>query len=274
MSSRSINAARYLEKWIKDLNHHKTLVDYDASKYVVPFLEDRGLYMEIPFRNKIVLGHSLTDGLGTTTMINQNIATLERKIFTQAHELGHHILDPELLMNNSEINILTEDPIELNKSAEVRANTFAAHLLLPDDVLNALMLEKRSKKHIKMTQCISYETLSYRLNSFLKSIYHLPQRLSEDMVSEFMDYNLSDSLYDFWQQAKLKKPTNDDRDLRVINEEIALYYHDNELYNHRLRKNRQIDENDRLFVTMQDKLLYFALAENSNKTYYNDDFSF
>lgn len=274
MANRAVTAAKIIEDWIKDQNHHKSLVDYDASKYIVPFLEDRGLYMEIPFRNKIVLGHSLTDELGTTTMINQNIATLERKIFTQTHELGHHVLDPELLENNSEINILTEDPIELNKSAEVRANTFAAHLLLPDDVLNALMLEKRSKKQIKMTQHISYETLSYRLIYFLTNLYHLPQKLSKDMVNEFMDYSASNSLYTFWQWAHLTKPNNDNRDLNVINEEIALYNYDQELYNHRIKKYRQIKKNDKLFITMQERLLYFSLAENTYDTYYDDSLKF
>ncbi|MBO0412457.1 ImmA/IrrE family metallo-endopeptidase [Enterococcus hulanensis] len=273
MDNRAVTAARFIEKWIKDLNHHKTLVDYDASKYIIPFLEDRGLYMEIPFRNKVVLGHSLTDELGTTTMINQNIATLERKLFTQAHELGHHILDPELLKHNSEINILTDDPIELNKSAEVRANTFAAHLLLPDDVLNALMLEKIAKKRIKMRQHVSYETLGYRLISFMTGIYHLPQKLSEEMVNEFMDYDSNNSLYDFWQQANIKKPINDQRTLRTINEEIALYHHDYELYNHRLRKKRQIRKNENVLIADQDKLLYFALAENGS-CLYDDELPF
>lgn len=274
MTKRAVTAARFIEKWIKDLNHHKSLVDYNASKYILPFLEDRGIYMEVPFRNKIVLGHSLIDDLGASTMINKNIPTLERKVFTQAHELGHHILDPDLLRNNSEINILTDDPIELNKSAEVRANAFAAHILLPDDVLNASMLEGRSKKQMKMKQCISYETLSYRLITFLTNVFCLPKDLAVKMVSDFMDYDKSDSLYVFWQKAYTKKPVNEQRSLRTINKEIALGQDDYDFNHLRTWKYRRNEEYEKLFVTMQERLMYFSTSESEYKNFYDQRFKF
>ncbi|EOL00985.1 TPA: ImmA/IrrE family metallo-endopeptidase [Enterococcus faecium] len=266
MVKTSIRVAKHIEKWVKSVNHQKSLTDYNAAKYLVSFLEDRGLYMEVPFRNKLILGHSLIDELGASTMINKNIPTLERKIFTQAHELGHHILDPDLLRNNSEIDILTEDPVVLNKEAEMRANAFAAHLLLPDDVLDASMVEHKTRREIKATQQISYETLGYRLSTYMNSIFKIPKDLTEFIVNEFMESDINSEInknfYDFWKNAYTRKPIYSTESLSTINQEIAIKYCDYPTHMYRKLKKIQIQENENFYKTREERLLYSALAEN------------
>lgn len=238
MYDRPVQSALELEKAIKNFTPSRSLDEYCAAPFLIMFLETRGLYMEIPFRNTKILGHSMEDDEGISTMINSNIGDLQRKFFTQAHELGHHILDPDLLRNNLTLDFLSDDSLEMNVNygAEHRANRFAAHLLLPNDVLNVLMIEEVSRKLIKRKQKISYQTLSYRLMSYLIEVFEFPPYLarfmSENYISAPPGKTRNTLLNKFWQDISLARFANNDSLRSSSAIDVALKYFNMELHNY------------------------------------------
>lgn len=271
MKQRSIALANYFEKYIRNLMN-RSLGDYDASPFVKPFLDTRGIYMEIAFRNSFILGHSLKDERGISTMINKNIKDPQRKLFTQAHELGHHLLDPKLLENNSEMDLLTDKPLATDSKAEVRANVFAAHLLLPDDVLDVVMLEQCSRKRIKRYQHVSYETLRYRLEDYLIRKFQLPRSLSNELVADFMSCppgkTRGSALARFWRDADTSPANSEQGSLSKSNEKLALSYYDPELLRSRKRKvelqqraKREADYRDRFLISLSASYIDQQMAD-------------
>lgn len=85
-----------------------------------------------------------------------------RTRFTIAHELGHFLLHnhvtKELIFNNYEewIDFCSKIPIEQRMAAESQANTFAAKLLAPKDMIiqEIIKLEKDIRNAIKL---VGYE---------------------------------------------------------------------------------------------------------------------
>lgn len=64
---------------------------------------------------------------------------LTRQHFTAAHELGHHVFDPDVGVQIDE-NIFHQEGIR-----EKRANVFAAHFLMPEDSIRNLLSKNRRK---------------------------------------------------------------------------------------------------------------------------------
>lgn len=60
-----------------------------------------------------------------------------RQRFTIAHELGHYILHPDLIKNESKYKVLLRRPLNDKKYTpeETEANCFAAYLLVPSELL-------------------------------------------------------------------------------------------------------------------------------------------
>lgn len=235
MYDRVLGHATDLKNFVKNSYPQKSLGEYCATEFLVPLLEGRGLYMELPLKNKNILGHSFEDQFGISTMINSNIEEPQRKFFTQAHELGHHLLDPDLLRRNVDMNLSSDDPMdfEVDYDAESRANRFAAHLLLPNDVLNVLMLEQVPRKLIKHTQNVSYSTLGYRIENYLVEILQLPRYLANKLSVGFMTAPPGETkrtaLTQFWQELSIRKYSNNPT-LRVTSaEELAIKYIEHEL---------------------------------------------
>lgn len=238
MYDRVLGHATDLKNFIQNSYPHKSLGEYCATEFLVPLLEGRGLYMELPFKNKNILGHSFEDQFGVSTMINSNIEEPQRKFFTQAHELGHHLLDPDLLRKNVVMNLSSDEPLDfgVNYDAESRANRFAAHLLLPNDVLNVLMLEQVPRKVIKNTQNVSYSTIGYRIENYLVEVIKLPRYLSNKLSVSFMTAppgrTKRTALTQFWQELSTRKYSNNPSLRATSAEELAIKYIEHELTAH------------------------------------------
>ncbi len=269
MKVTALSAATALSHEVQRMAPHKSLAQYDASPFLISWIEEYGLYMEYPFRQGCILGHSWTDNLGTSTMVNSLIKDPQRKIFTQAHELGHQILHATLLRNNPPVDLLPSGIRTPANGVEAEANRFAAHLLLPDDVLNADMREGNSRHYMKYQHHISYETLGYRIEDFLEENAKLSDEQAAFLSRSFMNSqprSKNEPLYKFWRHIRLGQRPDDNEPFEAVNARNAAYYCDAELIEHRQRKAEIIAWNKRTSMLMAE--------DDQLGNYANDDYSY
>ena len=118
------------------------------------------------------------------------------------------LLDTEYLRSNPGIDVQDDSglPNASNYSRERRANRFAALSLLPDSVLNAVMMEGKTAKYIHEHQKVSYETLKYRIVDFAQSRFLLPRSLSMKLAEAFtgteQNRRTRASISGFWNAAE------------------------------------------------------------------------
>jgi len=141
------------------------------------------IYLEFPYETKAFLGHTKLDQLGLSVTINKNIADPARKLFTQAHELGHTVMHNELLksMNFDFDNDISNKTL---KKVEQEANWFAANLILPVQVAYSHILEKHTVKQIRFFSGLSVQSTLFRLDSILKKVYWFND---EDLIKKIID---------------------------------------------------------------------------------------
>lgn len=182
-------------------------VEYNAVPFIsaeIQKLPDD--FFQFPLSDGI-LGTTIVDSAVTVT-INSNIDNKSRRYFTYAHELCHVLLDTEYLRSNPGIDVQDDNglPNASNYSRERRANRFAALSLLPDSVLNAVMMEGKTKKYIHERQKVSYETLKYRIVDFVQSRFLLPRSLSMKLAEAFTGNEQNGrtraSISGFWNAAE------------------------------------------------------------------------
>lgn len=155
-----IEAAKEIRK-IYNIREEEPIYD------ILSLVEDAGikLYLhDFNFQKTFGLSVNKEDG-GPAIIVNNNESiSVERKIFTIAHELGHLILH----RNSFDGKVSEENEIE-----EKQANDFAAELLMPEKAF-----EKQWELHsgiswveavlqIKQYFRVSYKTVLSRLNSLI-----------------------------------------------------------------------------------------------------------
>ncbi len=112
---------------------------------------------------KIFFGFSISESDGGPAIVvnnNSNIS-IERQIFTVAHELGHLILHPEAY-----------DPNQIDEpdQEENEANIFAGYFLMPDEAFKKKLDESYGLGyvdrvlHIKRFFGVSYQAVIHRLS--------------------------------------------------------------------------------------------------------------
>jgi Zn-dependent peptidase ImmA (M78 family) len=154
--ARAIDAARALRKKFG-------LEDDEPIRNICGLLEDRGykvLLVSIASDAFFGLSVAKQDG-GPAVVINDwERISVERRIFTAAHELGHLVLH----LSAFDVNEVAE-----TKAEEKEANVFAAHFLMPDrlfrsewDETYGLPFVKRVLKVKRMFR-VSYRTVLQRL---------------------------------------------------------------------------------------------------------------
>lgn len=181
----------YLDPLINlEINECKNLDDYSVKK-LFPGIY-RGVpasYLEFPFKTKVILGHTLKDHLGLSVMINKNIDDSSRKLFTQAHELGHIIMHQDFLRESfldfeKDINEANSDMLEHE------ANWFAANLILPVQVAYTHVMEKHTAKQIRFFTGLSVQSTLFRLKNILKKVYWFQEEsLIEQIVKQYSNCN-------------------------------------------------------------------------------------
>lgn len=87
-------------------------------------------------------GMSFVKGNISVIVVNSN-HHLNRRRFTIAHELGHHVLHREYLTNNVHVDKIIQVILPRNQASsqgvdlkEIQANNFAAELLMPEAELS------------------------------------------------------------------------------------------------------------------------------------------
>lgn len=182
-------------------------VEYNAVPVITTAIQELpDDFFPFPLRDGI-LGTTIVDSAVTVT-INSNIDNDSRRYFTYAHELCHVLLDTEYLRSNPGIDVQDDNglPNASNYSRERRANRFAALSLLPDSVLNAVMMEGKTAIYIHEHQKVSYETLKYRIVDFAQSRFLLPRSLSMKLAEAFtgtkQNRRTRASISGFWNAAE------------------------------------------------------------------------
>jgi Zn-dependent peptidase ImmA (M78 family)/transcriptional regulator with XRE-family HTH domain len=96
---------------------------------------------------------------GAFILINTHEITIERQLFTLAHEIGHLIFHRGDYMESiSEAGLKDAD-----KAREDVANFFAGHLLVPDEALRQLLETTRSVTQLKSYFRVSYQVILSRM---------------------------------------------------------------------------------------------------------------
>lgn len=129
-------------------------------------------------------GVLLIDELETTIVYNLNQQP-ERRNFTLGHELGHYFLH-----RHKESQFVDRAANMLNnqiKPFEIQANAFAAYLLVPSDILSAMLNYRFSFYKIAKTSKISYEFLHWRLINHLTEHYCLSSADAMLLVQEYRE---------------------------------------------------------------------------------------
>lgn len=188
-------------------NQFNNAVEYNAVPVITAAIQELpDDFFPFPLRDGI-LGTTIVDSAVTVT-INSNIDNNSRRYFTYAHELCHVLLDTEYLRSNPGIDVQDDNglPNASNYSRERRANRFAALSLLPDSVLNAVMMEGKTAIYIHEHQKVSYETLKYRIVDFAQSRFLLPRSLSMKLAEAFtgtkQNRRTRASISGFWNAAE------------------------------------------------------------------------
>jgi Zn-dependent peptidase ImmA (M78 family) len=197
--------AHRLEIFVR--NHFNNAIEYNAVPFILAEIQKLpDDFFQFPLSNGI-LGTTIVDSAVTVT-INSNIDNDSRRYFTYAHELCHVLLDTEYLRSNPGIDVQDDNglPNASTYSREQRANRFAALSLLPDSVLNAVMMEGKTKTYIHERQKVSYETLKYRIVDFVRSRFLLPRSLSIKLAEAFtsteQNARTRASVSGFWNAAE------------------------------------------------------------------------
>lgn len=151
----------------KEIRGMYNIQDEEPIYDILSLVEDAGikLYLhDFNFQKTFGLSVNKEDG-GPAIIVNNNESiSVERKIFTIAHELGHLILHR---------NSFDGEVSEENEMEEKQANDFAAELLMPEKAF-----EKQWELHsgiswveavlqIKQYFRVSYKTVLSRLNSLI-----------------------------------------------------------------------------------------------------------
>lgn len=188
-------------------NQFNNAVEYNAVPVITAAIQELpDDFFPFPLRDGI-LGTTIVDSAVTVT-INSNIDNNSRRYFTYAHELCHVLLDTEYLRSNPGIDVQDDNglPNASNYSRERPANRFAALSLLPDSVLNAVMMEGKTAIYIHEHQKVSYETLKYRIVDFAQSRFLLPRSLSMKLAEAFtgteQNRRTRASISGFWNVAE------------------------------------------------------------------------
>lgn len=150
---------------------------------ITTLMERSGIKLRIrPFGFKKTFGLSVgqADG-GPAIIVNSEAGiSIERQIFTIAHELGHLVLHKDSYVATRE---------EETDSEENEANAFASHFLIPDEGLRSNWEELRGLHwidavlRVKKEYRVSYKTILYRLKDIYPSL--LERQLDRDFAIQY-----------------------------------------------------------------------------------------
>ena len=157
-------AAKEIRK-ICNIENDKPIYD------LISLIEDSGIKLclyDFKFQKTFGLSVNKEDG-GPAIIVNNNEAiSVERKLFTIAHELGH------LILHKSSFN---GEFAEENDTEEKQADMFAGELLMPEEAFFKQWEAHRGISwvdavlQIKQYFGVSYQTVLYRLNDLMKDRY-------------------------------------------------------------------------------------------------------
>jgi Zn-dependent peptidase ImmA (M78 family) len=129
---------------------------------IASLLESAGIKVYLYKSLILNFGMSLneSDGGPVVAVNTDEKISIERQIFTAAHELGH------LILHKDSYN---EETIEENPEEEKQANIFASHFIMTDKLFKSKLKETQGKDwvdrvlHIKRFFKVSYKTVLRRL---------------------------------------------------------------------------------------------------------------
>ncbi|KQL20505.1 hypothetical protein AN957_19225 [Cytobacillus solani] len=167
--------------------HEQYFLTYDALASLELLLDHNEIFL-MPFNFELqkISGRLEIDELGTTIAVNSNHSQ-NRQTFTIAHELGHFYLHSHKRKTFTETK-LSENLYSLGEVLiEREANLFASELLIPEEVLEKMLVKKFNYFRISNTIGVSTEALKWRIHRYVMFKYNTDYRLAL-MVTE--DYRI------------------------------------------------------------------------------------
>ena len=116
-------------------------------------------------------------------MVNEILPGV-RKVFTLAHELGHHFLHN----NNGRQFVDTKNTmseVRSNPKEETEANSFAAELLVPTYVLRRMLYDMFPLFRIAKSTGASKECVFWRIVNYLRGAFDTPREIAIAVATDY-----------------------------------------------------------------------------------------
>lgn len=146
-------------------------LDDDPVPNLADILETRGIpVIRLPMTDEVSGAMAYDAGMGGFILVNAN-KFLTHQLWTVAHEYGHLLKDRQQGFNLPEVVRETDGEGNARRAwAEVFANRFATHFLMPEETVRRLVESAGSKPlnilrliELRRTFGVSYAALLYRL---------------------------------------------------------------------------------------------------------------
>ncbi|MED1953949.1 ImmA/IrrE family metallo-endopeptidase [Brevibacillus centrosporus] len=162
-----------------DPMHHK------ATELIQALIEENNVYCDVrEISVNSFCGMLMVDPDEITIVVNK-CHPIVKRCFTLGHELGHLYLHKDTQAHFVDYN----DDLsgESNGVLEKQANAFASELLLPKQVINAMLYYKFSYFRIAKMVGVSYEALKWRIHRYLSSKYRISQKKLLLIIQNYID---------------------------------------------------------------------------------------
>lgn len=104
--------------------------------------------------------------LSSKAILVEKNDSIQRKRFSVAHEIGHYLMHHAQLERNPDLGIIYRAPIERETDPlEQEANFFAAHLLVPTEMLKYWHSITQSQQELATIFSVSMEVIGWRLKN-------------------------------------------------------------------------------------------------------------
>lgn len=160
-----------VEKLVKKYETRNPFIlvkDLGISLYYKPLGQLEGFYTVILKKRVVVLNENLDEN---------------RKKLILAHELAHDQLHRKVRKNLSEF-LTSHHFFEASNAYEIEANIFAAHLLIEDGALNALLKEGYTLKEVAKILEVDYNLMKIKARELKKEgvFINLPSYESQNFL--------------------------------------------------------------------------------------------
>ncbi len=162
-------------------------LSYCCEPFIMHIITSEKIQIDsFPFRNKDFCGMLCIDEHETTIAYNADHPQYRRN-FTLAHELGHYFLHSgkQTQFADRSKNLLDST----NSIMEMQANAFAAHVIIPKNILFYMLKNKFTFYKIAKVTRVSYDALFWIITNHLTAEYKISRNDAILITEDYKDFS-------------------------------------------------------------------------------------